>query len=249
MLISYHEQNTHNILEEVVASESQKNEILNGSLVNDLCEFTNEYRLIMKFRDFFSRKSERGLRDHSSFYQSHWGKLSALHCMANENEEAPETTRRRIVNWLEMLQIASQNAGVELLERKLSSFHEELGDTVNELEFSFSRLLDTEDVFKAKYRAMGMILHIIQDSFTISHCERNTDTGKIEMFFCYGMQDKFVHQKYDKIIEKYDKYSKDIMAGIITSLLNNQSIDFESYFELSPTAQSSQGGEERFVQK
>lgn len=249
MLISHHEKNTINVLKQIVASKVQKNEILNGSLVNDLCEFTNEYRLIMKIRDFLTRRSEKGLRDSSSFYQSHWGKLSALHCMANANAEPPKTTHRTVLNWLKMLQNFFQNADEDMLDQKLSSFHDELGDTVDDLEFSFSRLLDTEDVLKARYRAIGMILHIIQDSFTVSHCERNKDTGFIEMFFCYGEQDKITHRRYDKIMEGFDNYSRSILTDVTTLLLNNKTVAFEKYFKLSPNAQPSQGGEEKFAKE
>ena len=89
MLLVLHEKYTISALHKFDGiNEEIANEILKGSFVNDLCELTNKYTKINNSLDkYIQMKSEKGLLDYSAFYQSHWGDLSALHCMANIKNE------------------------------------------------------------------------------------------------------------------------------------------------------------------
>ena len=85
MLLELHEQYTIDCLKKIDnIDDKMAIEILKGSFVNDLCELTNEYTKVNNLlKKYLQKRKEKGLLDCSPFYQSHWGELSALHCMSN----------------------------------------------------------------------------------------------------------------------------------------------------------------------
>jgi hypothetical protein len=242
MDLTSHEGFTEEVLSDVDLGLEAVNEILSGSVANDLCALTNEYKWIMSVTEYFKKKRKKALLDYSSFYQSHWGKLSALHCMANDNGEPPIKTRQNVINWMKLLDEAYHNDDEEWLKRDLHLFTDTMGDTVAGLEFSLSDILDTDDIQKAKYRAIGMMLHIIHDSFTQSHCRRSSDGSEMEAFFCYTGQDPQKHSKGDKIMTGCDDRLLNMTRTVLTSLIENQDVDYGELIKLSDNAQPSGHG-------
>jgi hypothetical protein len=248
MLLGLHEKYTIEGLEQIDDIEDKiAIEILKGSFVNDLCELTNEYTKVNNtLKTYLQKRKEKGVLDHIAFYQSHWGKLSALHCMASINEEAPGITHKNILNWLNFLEYLIFNVDEMILNTKINEFQNILGNQVNELKFKISGLLDTHDVFKAKYRAMGMIIHMIEDSYTLSHCKR--EGSDIMGFYCYSEQSARVHKKNDFVLSEYEPKMLNDIHNVLTELLNGNSAisNYKEIFKVSNFAvPSSSGG---FVQ-
>lgn len=244
MLLDLHERYTLDVLQKIDGiSENIAIEVLKGSFVNDLCETTEEYIEINHLLDKYLRvKSKKGLLDYSAFYQSHLGKLSALHCMANIDNEPPKRTQENVLNWLEFLEFLIFNVDEDVLNTRINKFQNILGNSVADLKFKVSSLLDTHDVFKAKYRAMGMILHIIQDSYTVSHSERGNDG--IIAFYCYSEQSSSKHKKHDFVREEHEEKMLSDIRDVLTQLLNDNSAKscYQNIFKVSISAEASSDG-------
>lgn len=241
MLLSLHERYTRLTLTEIGAF-SFETDIIDGSFANDLCAFTNEFAWVLKIRDFFTWKSEKGIKDYSSFYQSHYDKLSALHCMAHVDDMTPTITHSKVINWLNLMQEISQNGDPDLLQTFTPTFPDEDENIEERLNFTIGDLMDTDEVSIAKYRAIGMILHIIQDSFTASHCKRNTSTLEIEEFYCYRKQSKSIHADNDYVKKVLRDYMLSISYEVLADLIDGHHVDFDLYFPLSKVARASSHG-------
>ena len=244
MLLELHEKYTIAGLKELNdIDEKVATEILKGSFVNDLCELTNEYTKVNNtLKKYLKLKKEKGISDYSPFYQSHWGKLSALHCMSNVNNESPTITQRNILSWLEFLEFLIFNVNETILNAKINEFQDLLGDTVEELKFNLSSLLDTHDVFEAKYRAMGMIVHIIEDSYTVSHCKR--EETNIMGFYCYSEQSAREHKKHDFVLPEHEEKMLSDINDVLIQLLNEKTAIslYKEIFNVSQLAVSSSSG-------
>lgn len=244
MLLELHEKYTiagirqANNIDEKIATE-----ILKGSFVNDLCELTDEYTKVNNtLKKYLKIKKEKGLLDYSAFYQSHWGKLSALHCMESVINEAPEITHQNILNWLNFLEFLIFNLDETILNTKINEFQNILGNHVGELKFKISSLLDTNDLIDAKYRAIGMIIHIIEDSYTVSHCKReNLD---IMSFYCYSEQSARVHKEHDLVLVEHEEKMLNDISDVLRQLLNENSAhsNYQDIFKISISALPSSSG-------
>lgn len=245
MLLELHEKYTIDGLKQIDAmSEDIANEILKGSFVNDLCELTNEYTKVNNIlKKYLQKKKEKGLLDYSAFYQSHWGKLSALHCMANMNNESPEITQKNIFNWLDFLEFIIFNVDENILNSKIHEFQDTLGTSVDDLKFKVSNLLDTSDIFEAKYRAIGMIIHIIEDSYTVSHCKRDEELN-IKAFYCYSEQSTKLHKDNDFVLAEHEEKMLSDINDVLTRLLDNNSANsnYQKIFNISFDSLSSSDG-------
>ena len=110
--------------------------------------------------------------------RSHYGDLQFLHSMASQSGEPPQETKRKLMVWLEvMYKLANGEDGItadtEIGSTKISEFCPMLS-----LPPSFKPLhylLSKESPFQGKdigRRAIGIIFHIIQDSYAIGHTKR-----------------------------------------------------------------------------
>jgi len=245
MLLELHEKYTIAVLSQIDnIDEKIATEILKGSFVNDLCELTDGYTKIKNtLKKYLKKKKEKGLVDYSAFYQSHWGELSCFHCMASAINEDAITTQNTIFSWLSFLEFIIFNVDESILEKKINKFQNILGSHVSELKFQISSLLDTHSVLEAKYRAIGMIIHMIEDSYTVSHCKRkNSD---IMSFHYYSAQTATIHKKYDEILPEDEKKMLSDINDVLTQLLNEHSANsnYQEIFKISTSAlPSSDGG-------
>ena len=110
--------------------------------------------------------------------RSHFGDLQSLHGMASKSGEAAETTKGNILTWTEiMYKLACGNQGVvtqdkltAVLPSQFNSSTKPTGDaTLKQL------LLATTSSYRfpnIQRRALGVCLHIIQDSYAIGHTQR-----------------------------------------------------------------------------
>ena len=110
--------------------------------------------------------------------RSHFGDLQCLHGMAAKHGEAPETTRFNILVWMEaMYKLACGNQDVKAestlrsaLPAYFSSSTQPSGDTTLK-----QLLMGQRASFKLpniQFRAIGVCLHMIQDSYAVGHTHR-----------------------------------------------------------------------------
>jgi hypothetical protein len=168
--------------------------------------------------------------------------------MANIKKEAPQTTQENILNWLNFLEFLIFNIDENILDTKINEFQNILGNTVNDLKFKISSLLDTHNIFKAKYRAIGMIIHIIEDSYTVSHCKRSCieEDLKIITFHCYSVQSATKHKSNDFILAENKDHMLNNINNVLIQLLNEYSAKnhYKNIFKLidNDFLSSSDGG-------
>lgn len=110
--------------------------------------------------------------------RSHFGDLQCLHGMATTEGEAPEVTKRNILTWMEvMYKLACGNQGIAAQDKlgtvlpvQFNGSTDPTGDaTLKQL------LLATTPNYRfpnIQRRALGVCLHIIQDSYAIGHTQR-----------------------------------------------------------------------------
>ena len=110
--------------------------------------------------------------------RSHFGNLRFLHAMATRKEESAEETKQNLMLWLEiMYKLACGNQGVSGNDQLNIRFPK---DFDRQTDPSGSRTL--RDLIMAttpsyKYllldrRALGICLHIVQDSYAVGHTQR-----------------------------------------------------------------------------
>ena len=110
--------------------------------------------------------------------RSHFGNLQFLHGMATDVGEPAQTTKDKLMLWLEvMYKLACGNQGVAGSDKLAARFPKDFdnstdpnGDaTLNNL------ILGTTPSYKyvkLERRALGICMHIIQDSYAVGHTQR-----------------------------------------------------------------------------
>ena len=111
--------------------------------------------------------------------RSHFGNLQHLHGMASQSNEAPRTTKGNILKWLEvMYKLAIGNEEIsetDRLDQKLpsaisgSNEPPKSGQTLRDLLLGTTPSYKKADISK---RALGVCLHILQDSYAVGHTLR-----------------------------------------------------------------------------
>lgn len=144
--------------------------------------------------------------DYKMQYRSHYGDLQFLHAMASADREAPEETRRKVLDWIAFAyEVATRRLEPDtpLAEVRSKStaefFVQQPGWTVNYL-FAPKFTLGKSTIPDV---ALGSILHVLQDSFSDAHVERayaparGCPDGRVIQFHAYGSQDPTRHTKSD----------------------------------------------------
>jgi len=156
---------------------------------------------------FFDRASGAAL-----VLRVHYGDLQFLHAMASKDNEDPNLTRQRILMWAEFTWKVATGAfilGTRITETNV----EGMKDLFSGLGWSVQDLFtlgDTTYRKQIKDLAFGSLLHMISDSFALSHTDRaetHGDTckgmpeflepGRIVQFHAYGGQDHKLHAAAD----------------------------------------------------
>ncbi len=136
--------------------------------------------------------------------RSHFGDMSFLHSMAANNGEQAGGTLCNIIMWMEFTyKVAIKNIQdyQNLKDIILSNQSQKYFDKL----FKDDKFLSNRTVKQffgcnlagdVKKRAIGSLLHLIQDSYTKSHTERNWN-GDITIFYSYKTQNEDEHKSYD----------------------------------------------------
>lgn len=243
MLLKYHKDYTIEVLNKLSIPNKIGEEILIGSTANDLCEFTNEAQLFIWNKKvlhklFGAKKKVLGA---SALWQSHFGNLASMHSMSKSSGEEPVVVRNELADWFEFLN------GVALDQIDIDPDSEIRSDSVpikkmfEDHSIEYDQIFDTEKGSEIRNRATGMMLHLIQDIFTKSHCERN-DNGEIVKFYFYGLQDKDKHEKGDDVSELHKDEMLVECENCVSSILNGKPYDFSQIVLLAEDTQTSDGG-------
>lgn len=181
------------------------------------------------------------------FYRSHCGDMQFLHAMASKKHETAQETYQKLEAWLEYTYKTSTGAIPTDLRFRSVHFRMTL-EAANTFKvmminsnggrshwradgmFSFDCTrawlggkirCDYINFSKWEIRniALGSLLHVLQDSYSESHTQRNS-SGKLVSFGVYNLQDKGEHAKKDKALTSpYVKELVEISARIIEAVL------------------------------
>lgn len=142
-------------------------------------------------------------------YRSHYGDMQFLHAMAYKDGVDTEETRRKIYMWLEFLyQIATKKLGPESEFKgvNIDGFSDYFGRHQKnnwKLKWIFQPryYLSRSDDFSE--HALGVMLHLIQDSYSKAHVKRvfketsQCKNGSIQSFYSYSHQSSSKHGAMD----------------------------------------------------
>lgn len=139
--------------------------------------------------------------DHGLLARSHFGDLQFLHAMADRDELDASVTRGKVLGWAELMyrvatgeiaEATSVGAVTVPLIRELFR---------NERDWPVSKLLGVTGIGDVQKRALGSLLHLLQDSYAAGHVEREslggTRRGKIVCFYSYANQNHGKHKADD----------------------------------------------------
>lgn len=133
--------------------------------------------------------------------RSHFGNLQFFHGMASKNRLTADKTRKKILLWAEtLIEIASAQLSLKTkvrqhsLLKKLFPATKHKNWTIHQLFGSGSTQPATLHI---QQRALGALLHLIQDACAAGHVSRERDTFLIRQFLTYGSQDHDQHSEQD----------------------------------------------------
>lgn len=133
--------------------------------------------------------------------RSHFGNLQFFHSMASQGGLSAKRTRKKILLWAETLvEVASGRLSLESmvkehsLLKKLFPATKHRNWTIHQLFGAGSKQPATLHI---QQRALGALLHLIQDACAAGHVSRESDTFLIRQFLTYGSQDHGQHSELD----------------------------------------------------
>lgn len=146
--------------------------------------------------------------------RSHEGDLQFLHGMASSLEETAKVTQRKVMLWAEFcykvaigdIPVTTQFKDVDVRpERELESSVSSIRDLFpKQANMTVAQLFGASGE-AARYRALGSMLHMLQDTFCASHAERvaakrkGEIVGRIKSFHAYPAQESSRHARADII--------------------------------------------------
>jgi len=242
MLPKYHQQYTKEILKEFKLSKEKKKQIIIGSIVNDYCELTNDGN-IFNIKDtstlFFNKDMLSG---NSAFYQSHFGYLTSLHFMSKEKGEPASVTADELKLWFKFLNNLAAGRLTVPANSVIANDEGIISNMFGKEKIEYKMIFDTDSSEEIRYRSLGMMLHLIQDALTPSHCQRN-DKNEIVQFYYYGAQDSKKHRKADDIPADRKEFLFEQCRECIESVLKSKLYHTKPILTLSKNTQVSSGGE------
>lgn len=140
------------------------------------------------------------------FERSHYGDLAFIHGMATRDGVSARETRRKLLIWAEFAYKAATgkiSAQTKVKDVKVQSFDEVFNHRDDVYDKTLINLFGDPDVRRS---AIGSLLHLIQDSYSPAHIEReNHDQaegrfcrGTVVRFLSYPNQDVGKHSEADK---------------------------------------------------
>lgn len=238
MLLDRHTEYSSTCLDALNINGNTRVQICIGATSNDLCEFTNEFQIFIKTPP----PKTRGLMDGFALYQSHYGRLASMHAMAKDQNEPAANTKAELQTWFNFLNELSTGEATIKNAQQIALNHKKMKEMFSGGSMQFEDIIDTEDDTKIRLRSIGMMLHLIQDSYTTSHCKRNED-GELEKFYWYEAQDSDKHKAHDDVADKHKASMLEECTNCLESVLDKTKYDYTTLLTLSRNAANSDGGE------
>ncbi|KAF8926638.1 hypothetical protein EDD21DRAFT_15817 [Dissophora ornata] len=151
--------------------------------------------------------------------RSHFGDLQFLHSMADKEGEDPHDTQKKILAWLEIMYkvaIGQISKDTKLRDVELARDNEQDRYPLRRLFNNSTKPCDNDSIHtlmtsntwyknvKHNRRALGVCLHVIQDSYARGHCHRRIQYdgtpkqyAEIMNFHSYKGQDSHKHAECD----------------------------------------------------
>ncbi len=243
MLLEHHVTYSLAAIDELNLQGEMREQIKIGATVNDLCEFTNEGQVFFPSKDLIHKSvgTRRGIFDNSALYQSHFGKLASLHAMSKKPADSAAITKEELGNWFDFLNdVALGNIAI-IPDQVIAMDKVQIQGMFAGLKIKYEQIFDTNENKKIKIRAIGMMLHLIQDAYTASHCERN-DKNEVLKFYCYALQDKSKHKSGDDVPDVHRSTLLYQCRNCVQGILEGQEYCYGDILSLSSNAQASDGG-------
>ena len=134
--------------------------------------------------------------------RTHFGDLQFLHAMAAQDGEMPQATRDAIMRWAAFVwKVARGEYPADTRLRTVTA------DGIAALRLmddsaTLAELFQLNGPARLRDRALGSLLHTIQDSFASGHAAREKlptgRKGAVRMFFSYAHQDHAAHDSFDR---------------------------------------------------
>ena len=171
-----------------------------GLLFNKAEDATDYSSGLMWYSEFSAgEKGQFSASKDDLIARSHFGDLQFFHGMASADSELPSVTKTKMLTWARFLvDVAagrlSPTTKLKDIPQIASLFPANADWTVKRL-FVFEKATDLQ----ARQRAVGVLFHMIQDSFAHGHVQRDPATDDIQEFHAYGSQDEDEHASYDEL--------------------------------------------------
>lgn len=187
-----------------------------GLLFDSDADATNYSSALMWGMEFKSGESGSFEKDQSDLIaRSHFGNLQFFHGMATSDTEAATVTKQHMLTWARFLiDVAANRIGATTLmkDTPVKDLFPANADWPVKRLFCYAKGTDLE----ARQRAVGILFHMIQDSYAHGHVERDGGSGDVTEFHAYGGQDEHKHGDYDyfaKGTDLGDRISKTMGAS------------------------------------
>lgn len=244
MLLTHHVEYSKVVIGRLNIDSLKGEQVITGATVNDLCELTNEYQILLPSKDAMHdlASSKRKGFENSAFYQSNFGNLASIHAMSKKPDEPASTTKNELVAWFEFLNDVALGNKTIVPENEIASDSVQISDMFTGGTIKYRQIFDTDGTFTIKYRALGMMLHLIQDAYTFSHCERN-DNNEVVRFYCYKLQNGAKHKSADDVPAAQRNSLLNHCKICLQSILNGDRYNYDQILLLSSNSQNSAGGD------
>lgn len=246
MLLDKHLEYSAACLDALKIKGDTRDQICIGSKSNDLCEFTNESRLIFKVPPEPSAKPGMVAKNFMgidfALYESHFGRLASMHAMAVDKNVPAAETRAELQAWFDFLNELSTGKATIANAKKIAMGNKKMNEMFDGGSIEFEDIIDADETDKIRLRSIGMMLHLIQDSYTASHCKRDS-TGLLEKFYWYNGQDSKKHKAGDDVIDAHKTAMFRECRVCLESVLDRTRYDYTTLLTLSSGAANSDGGD------
>ena len=203
--------------------------------------------------------------------RSHFGDLQFFHAMATSHGESAKDTKEKMIQWARLN--VELSLGSIRPDTQIKDIAEDKFCIIKEI-FSAHKFWSFRQLFSGQgkwvkevkdehiqHRAVGILLHMIQDSFAEGHAERENGSGAILQFHEYSSQDSHKHGSKDQFgpgttlkqrLEKTSGAMPAIQAGaqVVLMIDRRDSVETikkhldEQVFRLSDNASAAGPGEE-----
>lgn len=164
------------------------------------------------------RQSEAGEKHYNTpatpvLYRSHFGDMQFLHSMAFSEKEFAGETKRKITAWAKLMYgiaLGEITRGTGIRKTDIADIHRLFtsgNDTIQTL-FAYDKAQDHKADENLRLFAMGVLIHMVSDSFVDSHVERDKPSreecknvsgkrnpGSVRSFRVYNLQNSTAHGK------------------------------------------------------